>query len=119
MRDWQTCDPEHRVPVLNIHGHDDDVVGMTGDPVTGVPSMPALLGRWADWNGVVRNESANSYSNGYLTHYFDWDGKLVAKLAALSEAGHDWPIGFDDRYYSSGEIWRFFDSVAHWLPPNG
>ena len=70
---------------------------MTGDPVTGVPSMPALLGRWADWNGVVRNESANSYSNRYLMHYFDWDGKLVAKLAALSKTGHDRPIGFDDR----------------------
>lgn len=70
-RDWQTCDPEHRVPVLHIHGRDDDVVAMTGDPVTEVPSLPALLDRWADWNGAVRNESANSYSNGHLTRFFD------------------------------------------------
>lgn len=56
---------------------------MTGDPVTGVPSVPALLGRWADWNGAVRNESANAYSNGHLTHYFIWDGKLVAEFNAL------------------------------------
>ena len=70
---------------------------MTGDPVTGVPSVPALLSRWADLNGAVRNESANAYSNGHLTHYFVMDSKLVVELAALSKAGHDWPIGFDDR----------------------
>lgn len=70
---------------------------MTGDPVTGVPSVHALLGRWADLNGAVRNESANAYSNGHLTHYLQHNVKSVAELAALSKAGHDWPIGFDDR----------------------
>jgi poly(3-hydroxybutyrate) depolymerase len=82
---------------LHIQGRDDDVVAMTGDPVTGVPSVPALLSRWADLNGAVRNESANAYSNGHLTHYLRLDAKSVAELAALSKTGHDRPIGFDDR----------------------
>lgn len=115
--DWLTCSAQNGVPALHIHGRDDDVVLLKGVPLEKVPSAFEVVARAASWNGAVRREASRSYSNGHVTRYFDEDDSLVGELVELSELGHDWPIGFGDRYYASDEIWTFFERVAPWRKP--
>ncbi len=138
------CEPEIALPVLEIHGDEDNVTRLDGDKENedgwgAYWDLETTMMFWANKNGLSeRREVLSEYPNG--------DGKLVRTITWHSEdysrevrflvvkgGGHDWPggrfnkwsptywlgrmafgLGDNQAFNSSELIWSFFQESRGW-----
>ena len=107
---WGSCSPGP-VPVLEIHGTNDNVTlwdGDYNDTYWGpYPGTEEVIGFWAENNDCTSNEDIFLNGMGTIKHrYFDCAGNAEVWLYEVVGGGHDWPG------YSSQEIWDFFSGYT-------
>ncbi len=111
------CNPAHAMPVLHIHGTQDDVVPYNGDATaTGIMKG---LGYWVNFNAcaalptqaAVPNISPN---DGSTVEHFTYQGdKANVEHFKVNGGGHAWPgaaydlPGTNQDFNASLEIWKF------------
>ncbi len=118
----QQCEPGEAVPVLEIHGTEDDVVAYEGTVNVSLP-IPEILSFWADNNGCAETPAEEELPNTSIT-----DASTVTKITytdctdaqevlhyRVNGGGHTWPgadfaIGVTNQDIdASVEIWHFFN----------
>ena len=105
---WTSCDPTP-MPVLEIHGTNDNVTlwgGDYNDTYWGpYPGIEEVIDFWVGENDCINNEDIVLQSINTIKHrYFDCNDNAEVWLYEVAGGGHDWPG------YSSQEIWNFFSS---------
>ena len=105
---WTSCDPT-TMPVLEIHGTNDNVTlwdGDYNDTYWGpYPGIEEVIDFWVEENDCINNEEIFLQGMNTLKHrYFDCNDNAEVWLYEVAGGGHDWPG------YSSQEIWNFFSS---------
>jgi len=105
---WTSCDPT-TMPVLEIHGTNDNVTlwdGDYNDTYWGpYPGIEEVIDFWVEENDCINNEDIVLQSMNTIKHrYFDCNDNTEVWLYEVVGGGHDWPG------YSSQEIWSFFSS---------
>lgn len=113
---WESCAPADPVPVLMIHGAEDDVItpAELGGEVN-IWQTPALLpevaARWAAWNGATTDMTQAPVAWAMQTDWRTGAGGLATRYLEISELAHDWPrmeyIGIS----GAAEAWRFMAEV--------
>lgn len=110
MMTWifESCDPSLSIPVLEIHGTNDNVTWWEGDP-NDLGGWGPYVGTeegielWVDINSCTSNENNFLLGMNTIKHrYFDCIDNKEVWLYEVVNGGHDWPN------YSSQEIWNFF-----------
>ena len=105
---WTSCDPSP-MPVLEIHGTNDNVTlwdGDYNDTYWGpYPGTEEVIDFWVEENNCVNSEDIPLQSMNTIKHrYFDCNDNTEVWLYEVVGGGHNWPG------YSSQEIWNFFSS---------
>jgi len=105
---WASCDPT-AMPVLEIHGTNDNVTlwdGDYNDTYWGpYPGIEEVIDFWVEENDCINNEEIFLQGMNTIKHrYFDCNDNTEVWLYEVVGGGHDWPG------YSSQEIWSFFSS---------
>ena len=122
MSDIQSeCTPEYMVPILEIHGTDDDVSLYEGDlkNVDGwgsYPSTPDAMSFFVDLFGLALEESGNFPDvvgwDESTVDYQKWglDGSCPQVwLYTVNGGGHSWPgVWGNQDIEASREAWEFF-----------
>ena len=112
MMTWifESCDPSLPVPVLEIHGTNDNVTWWEGDP-NDLGGWGPYIGTeegidfWVDINACTSSEDIPLPNTNTINHrYFDCNDNTEVWLYEVVGGGHDWPG------YSSQKIWSFFSS---------
>ena len=103
---WTSCNPSP-MPVLEIHGTNDNVTlwdGDYNDTYWGpYPGIEEVIDFWVEENDCINNEDIVLQSMNTIKHrYFDCNDNTEVWLYEVMGGGHDWPG------YSSYEIWDFF-----------
>lgn len=113
---WDSCDPVDPVPVLMIHGAEDEVI--TAAELEGEVNIwqtPALLpdvaARWAAWNGAETDETQAPVAWASQKDWRDEGGVLVARYLEISELAHDWPREEHIGISGAAEAWQFMAEV--------
>lgn len=128
------CTLSHKIPVLQIHGNNDEIV-----PVTGFPNFALSLTDTMNYFLNKNNCSVTDFStqeiNGNsednsIARRFDYntcvdDTKVVYYL--IENAGHTWPdaleaghLGITNRDFNGAEeIWKFCSQFVHPNPRAG
>jgi polyhydroxybutyrate depolymerase len=103
---WTSCNP-NPMPVLEIHGTNDNVTlwgGDDNDTYWGpYPGIEEVIDFWVEENDCINNEDIILQGMNTIKHrYFDCIDDSEVWLYEVQNGGHDWPG------YSSEEIWNFF-----------
>jgi polyhydroxybutyrate depolymerase len=116
------CNPQHPLPVMEVHGTADGAVPFSGD--NNKMAMDSILKFWVDFNeceavaqfSLVPDTSVSD--NCYAEHHVFLNGKYGSKveLYKIINGGHTWPGAtpyppsgntcFD--FSATTEIWKFF-----------
>ena len=106
---YNSCDPGP-MPVLEIHGTNDNVTLWDGD-MDNSDGWGVYLSTidgvdyWSNVNECSSSEDLPLLGSNTIRHrYFDCIDNVEVWLYEVVGGGHDWPN------YSSQEIWRFFSS---------
>ena len=107
---WDSCEPA-TMPVLEIHGTNDNVTLWDGDyddtywgPY---PGIEEVIDFWVQENDCIDNEEIILQSMNTIKHrYFNCNVNTEVWLYEVIGGGHDWPG------YSSQEIWNFFSQYT-------
>ena len=107
---WTSCDA-NPIPVLEIHGTNDNVTlwdGDYNDTYWGpYPGIEEVIDFWVEKNDCINNEDIFLESMNTIKHrYFDCNSNMEVWLYEVIGGGHDWPE------YSSQEIWNFFNQYT-------
>jgi polyhydroxybutyrate depolymerase len=95
------CHPDRPLPVLEVHGTDDDVVPYGGSPpgrarsVSGFQSIPGFLREWAALDGCHGGRKQTTPRPGVTR--LVWDdcaGDTVVEHLKLAGTAHGWPGGY-------------------------
>lgn len=114
------CNPQHPVPVMEIHGTADPTVPYTGG--AGVESVDNVVDHWVGFNNcdaaaIVTNVPDIASTDGCTAEhsvYKNGDNGVEVELYKIVGGGHTWPgapidIGVTSHdFHGSTEIWRFF-----------
>ena len=103
---WTDCSTEP-IPVLEIHGTNDNVTLWDGDLTDNYwgpyPGMDEVIEFWVGQNECVNSENNFLLGMNTIHHrYFNCANNNEVWLYEVVNGGHDWPN------YSSQEIWNFF-----------
>ncbi|MBW6490935.1 MAG: T9SS type A sorting domain-containing protein [Lentimicrobium sp.] len=117
---YNSCSPEHPMPVLHIHGTNDIVVNYNGG--FGNKSVDQMLALWNTFNDcpetpVIEN-LPDLVAEGSTVQRYTWAPCSLASevvLLKIINGGHTWPgsdgvtgIGITNRdIIASSEIWNF------------
>ena len=120
-KDWETCDPSNKIPVLQISGTNDTVVPWDGTMSTyggwgGAPHILKIMDFWADLNSTTQTEKIDfpdidpsDNSTVSLTKRKGGVNNNEVWLYTVSGGGHEWPGAFGNNdMIASQEIWKFF-----------
>ena len=117
---YNSCNPAHPVPVIEIHGTADGTVPYNG--VTGVKAIPDVVNFWVTQNNCSPTPTTsnvpdiNTTDSATAEHYLytgGTNGHTVEHFKVIGGA-HTWPgavipIGVTCMDFSaSKELWRFF-----------
>ena len=103
---YNNCNPEP-IPVLEIHGTNDNVTLWDGD-MNNNDGWGAYLSTmdgidyWVNANDCSSSEDISVTGNTINHRYFDCNDNVEVWLYEVIGGGHDWPN------YSNQEIWSFF-----------
>lgn len=117
---FNNCNPQRPVPVLEIHGTQDEVVPYDGGTSFTTP-IDDVVAFWVNHNNCsppsvidVPDTNTNDGSTAQHFIYRDGDEGVNVELFKIEGGGHTWPnavidIGVTNRdINASQEIWNFF-----------
>lgn len=118
---YNNCNPQRPVPVLEIHGTQDDVVPYNGN--AGFTSIDNVISYWVNHNNCndtptlinIPDTDADDQCTAQHFLYRDGDNGVNVELFKIEGGGHTWPdapinIGVTNRdINASQEIWDFFN----------
>ena len=120
-KDWLTCDPSNKIPIMQISGTDDETVPWDGTMSTsygwgGAPHIIKVMDYWANLNGCTNDEKidfpdidTSDKSTVSLTKKKGSPNNNEVWLYTVTGGGHDWPGSWGNKDISaSKEIWKFF-----------
>jgi len=123
MMEWiyNSCQPDNVIPLLEIHGTNDDVTWWNGDPDNeggwgAYKSVPDAIELWKDLNNTTEFEleylpDLDPDDGSYVKaeKYTQGDNNNEVWLYRVVDGGHDWPGSWGNMDIdSSDEIWNFF-----------
>ena len=124
---YESCDSVP-VPVLEIHGTDDDVTLWEGDMENNDGWGAYLstldgINHWVETNDCIQSEEINlpnidiSDGSHIIKHrYFECNNNSEVWLYEVVNGGHDWPGSWGNMdIESSVEIWNFFSQFTFML----
>ncbi len=119
------CNPQHPMPVMEIHGTADQLATYTGS--SGSLSVDSVIKYWVNFNGCNPAfhydtlPNINTTDSSHVEHYVYTGGGQgsTVELYKVINGGHQWPsdtataiiYGIGNRnmdFRASKEIWRFF-----------
>ena len=117
---YNNCNPEHPVPVMQIHGTNDGTVPYTGS-ILFVP-IESVVNFWVEFNNcnkipiVTEIPDIAKNDNSTATHYLynNGDNGSSVEFYKIENGGHSWPGApinlnvTNQDFEASLEIWRFF-----------
>lgn len=117
---FNNCDPQHPLPVLQIHGTSDVVVPYEGTDFS--KAINEVINYWIEYNNCdptavtleVPNASLTDLSTVDHLIYESGDQGVSIELFKIAGGGHTWPgtglviPGTNYDIDASAEIWRFF-----------
>tara|TARA_Y100000385_G_scaffold57830_2_gene55539 strand:- start:214 stop:1359 length:1146 start_codon:yes stop_codon:yes gene_type:complete len=117
---YNSCNPLHSTPIMQIHGTMDSTVPYNGDIWT--KSIDEVIGYWSNFNNCNTNPNINVIPNTNLIdqstveHYVYNNGDNGSTVEHYKVIGgeHTWPgsivsIGITNYDFNASiEIWRFF-----------
>jgi len=128
---YESCNPGRVIPVMDIHGTADPVVGYDGAGAGQIP-IDTLIKFWVDNNKCLTNPEVDNLPNinildkSTVVHYGYTDdvGHTTVEFYKIIGGGHTWPgssvflpfefivgpTNFD--FSASVEIWRFFSQFT-------
>ena len=120
-----TCNQVNEVSILEIHGTNDNITPIDGDPMNNdgwgaYPSIPNTIDYWVNQYGLTNLASSN------LPNIDPTDGSTVSSekhtentsctevwLYIVDNGGHDWPGAWGNMDISaSREAWLFFEQLC-------
>jgi len=115
--DWQNCDPENPIPVLQIAGTDDIVVPIDGSMSTiggwgGAPGLDSVMAFWVRENAcnMLETEIINADNSTTVKKYTNGIDDHEVHRYLIEDWGHEWPgPGASTGYSASEVIWEFFE----------
>jgi len=121
---YNTCDSSP-VPVLEIHGTNDNVTLWDGDMQNNdgwgaYYSIEDAIELWVETNGCMNSEeillpNTNIGDGSYIINhrYYDCNESAEVWLYEVIGGGHDWPGSYGNMdINSSEEIWNFFNQYS-------
>ena len=113
---YYECNPEHPMPVLQIHGTTDETVSYEGDPGWS-ESIPDVLDYWVTYNNCETEAIVTPFedidpSDGSTAEHHLWnsgDNGVTTEHIKIAGGGHDWPGSWGNMDVSASiEVWKFF-----------
>jgi len=113
---YNSCNPQHPTPVLQIHGTNDQVVPYIGDP-TWTKSIDDALQYWVDYNNcntastITAIADINQFDGSTVEHiiYDQGDNSVTTEHFKIYAGDHDWPGAWGNMdIHASAEVWKFF-----------
>ena len=113
---YNACDPQRPVPILQIHGTNDQTVPYFGDP-TWTESINNVLQFWVDYNNCSALPATyalpdiNMFDGSTVERltWYNGDNSVVTDHLKVIGGGHDWfGVWGNMDIHSSAEIWNFF-----------
>ena len=108
---YNICNPDP-IPVLEIHGTNDDITLWDGDMQNNdgwgaYLSTQSGIDFWVQKNECQNNEDIQGPNFNTIHHrYFNCLDNTEVWLYEIIGGGHDWP------YYANQEIWNFFNQFS-------
>ena len=111
---WETCDPARPVPVLQIHGLDDDFVPVDGSMAYpggwgGAPRLDSIVSFWALLNNATLPELKLESAFAAATYFRNPLGGNEVWYFLISDLGHSWPTIDRTGIDAADVVWDFFD----------
>ena len=117
---FNSCNPNHPMPVMEIHGTLDPTVSYNTSSFT--ESIPDIMDFWANFNNcnntpIVTNVPDINIMDGCTAEHQIWengDNGATVEHYKIINGGHTWPgtvfasAGTNQDINASAEIWRFF-----------
>jgi len=115
------CDPQHAMPIMQIHGTMDATVLYDGGVVWS-ESIDDVMNYWIDFNDCDNNPSVQAVpdvspnDNCTADHfiYTNTGTQITSEHFKIYDGGHTWPgapfnfAGTNQDFSASDEIWKFF-----------
>lgn len=128
------CSPSRAVPVMQIHGTNDNIADFDGIPLF-APSIPDLVGHWVNHNNCstladtieIANISTTDNSTVEKLEYNNGDDDSKVWFYIVDNGGHSWPDALIDLpgqvtnhdFNATEHIWEFFSQIEHPNPAEG
>ncbi len=112
--DWTHCNPANPIPVLHIHGVDDDVVDYDGSMDTtggwgGAAKVEDVVAYWATLNNCTSVDTLTIPQKTTAFYHRNGTNNHEVWLYRLNNWEHSWPRPFTGcSYHASDVIWEFF-----------
>lgn len=117
---YNSCNPQHPMPVLQIHGDEDGTVPYNGAIWT--RSINDVMDYWVDYNQcsasptttAIPNTNTDDGSTVERFVYENGDNGVSTEHFKITGGGHTWPDAFinigstNKDINASAEVWRFF-----------
>ena len=106
---YNSCNPQHPTPILQIHGTNDQVVPYLGDP-TWTKSIDDVLQYWADYNNCNTTPTITAIASAVEYIVYDGgDNSVTTEHFKIYGGDHDWPgVWGNMDIDASNEVWKFF-----------
>jgi len=113
---FNECDPSHPMPVLTIHGTEDDYEGIVFGGITYYVSLDDLNDYWVGFNNtdatptIIELPNTNTGDGSTVERHIWQNGDACVSLEHLKviNGGHDWPGTFGNMDIDASlEIWNF------------
>ena len=115
---FENCSTLHQMPILEIHGTNDDTVDYNGDDL--FTPIPDVLSYWVNFNNTrstpetrrIRNKAWWDGSTVTEFIYSGGDNGAIVKHFRVNNGGHSWPgtffpLGTNYDINASKEVWDF------------
>jgi len=108
-----TCAPSRPVPVLEIHGVDDDIVPLNGGMVAGLTTFPPTMSNMKAWAKRDSCAPSAAMSRDGIASIYTWShcrGGVTVVLEEVAGVGHTWfsPDDMPGEPDASKVAWAFF-----------
>ena len=116
IQTYNSCNPQHPIPILQIHGTSDQTVPYFGNPSWTKP-IDDVLQYWVNYNNcnpsptTISIPNINLFDNSTVER-LTWENggnSVVVDHLKVIDGGHDWFGAWGNMDINSSiEIWKFF-----------
>lgn len=109
---YEACDPDHPIPIMQIHGVKDEVVPYAGN--SGMKAIEDVIDYWSQNNRCddtpdteVIPDLNQDGSGGMKTSFMNCQNEVEVTLYLLDSMEHEWPLGDKHDLDAPSTIWQF------------